>query len=643
MDIPYVNKYHFHEVTDSTSWDRMGLLHLSAGDLYRMDDLGASTIVQVFAKMVDVVVQGPLKRSGASQARPLAYRQGDLSIMQHNRPGIVNVAATAAAFGGLGTIITSSVSSWMSNYISSGSRTLANSALSGTMKAFRESQKDSQDVGHKEDPNERKSVRQQVFGNTSVVTQTSNGYQNLGDRMNTVTYPDSLTGGFSGESDLYGLCRRWFVQRRINIPFAPPTTLAHVAVLKPRPFMAQGTNINPPVTAIQAEYNTGFTAFFQRYFRYWRGSFEYKFLVYAPPTITAKFVVMIDWDGGEITPAFDRTDVGSKQVAYFTVRGTTEFNLSVPFLRKTAWATCGSDVLNGPEPVITFRLVSSSPELSTNHYIPVVIMKRAGSDFRFRSLTTGGAMTEEGLQLSATKQLAVKQGYVNNTQMPDVDEEVVMWGETEPAFEHQAFLGSVPDMMNRHSSRLPEEWAARPGWWLSQSQYTSTASIFASSFAERDIFDQLACLYALQSGSFRVKAGFDRSGQDSLILASMLQETYDPNFDPDLSTWVTKMGDGMQAVVPGIWPVVEVEVPFYSPINLYSHERHHTPDVDWRKPLVDDPLPLWVDDLKAGQTPIPEPGQCFITPGDDFAFHVLRPPPNPAHLPEFRVFPGRVL
>lgn len=594
-----------------------GSFHVETDAMHRLDEAEPEITVQVFGRCLNPIVQGPIVR----EAPAIVVKQmmvspdssgSTLTRMSNALPLMASAAGAAgtllfqqaAAFGSY--TLGKAYNQIMTNYGNQAAEVITN-AVNGESKE----QKQVKTLEQNED-NERMGVRQTVFGDLAALS-SPHSFQNIAENPNCCPLPDCYTGSAPIESDMYGLLRRWAYYQSIDMPPSqePPVlqnspTVMNCLACPWRP--ASSSQLAPPGVPI---YAGGYADWFSRFFRLWRGSIEFKFVVFAPPLVTYKFAVGIFWENlpfraGNLSP--DPLDfTGPVQAAQFDARGTTEYEITVPFLRDKPWDFVGDQ---SAAPWVILRVLAGSPgnEVTASGYtVPVLCFWRMGPDFRYRSLSAGPCMRDE-------PPLVKKQGFVNG------NEQVAghaQFGTVKTSFDQMAFMGNISDLIRRPSTRDVQGaiWTEPPGNPFS----VVTANQWQNAFRENDILDIMSNIYVFNSGSYRLKASFNFNESSDMIFCQLpftkTNNIVNGSNVPDSA--VFRAGNGSHVIQTAVWPVVEFEVPF---IGNYIMENNTGGFPSKRLSPI-------VSTVESGQTPLPQDGRAFITPGDDFAYHILLPPP----------------
>lgn len=443
------------------------------------------------------------------------------------------------------------------------------------------------------------SVRQNVWGDTSRckpdlgITRLGTGRQQMA--------PPSLTGSCD-EIDIYRLCQRWCFQRTFMYD------------MNDRPVIK--ANVSPT----SSDY--GWMRFFSTFFRLWTGSIKYKFKCFGSPLITYQVSVTVNFDDNaqaNSSNKFIYGNVFSKQV---TIRGTTDFEIEVPYMRETPW--CRTDMGRAPRISFSAFPIGTVSGSNLNVRLPVLVMVAAGDDFRYRSLrkaTPGKPFKPIILPVPAPspgfRGRMEKQGLIEHTSSISKLGE----GISVP----NAWEGTIRDMLARPSRRSQFSWNTLPGDY-----FYNVDNDFAGSMETQDNFDVLSTLFLFYSGSIDVKAQFDSDVEKDLscFLADLGGRELS---NTDFNYW--SGGNGTYRTDLDIWPYLELQIPFVSPwpmyplgceIGLVNHQDFQLFNYfedDLTYPLMTGPtsdIPL---------------GPYFISAGEDFCLHTLLPPWNADILP----------
>ena len=460
--------------------------------------------------------------------------------------------------------------------------------------------------------NERKGVRQCLYGDTSALT-IQPSFQILGDYSPVTPVSTQLISVPDIGPDLYEMCRRW--------SYAGDGLISKTG------------SVNHPLFYVHPEYNTpgypnmerkaGYIPFFQRFFRYWRGSLEYKIIIFAPPLITARVQVMIQMPYVDLVPLVAESESIGDMITYTaTTRGTTELAFTVPFIYPEAWRPTGrmSDFeASNNLKFIVRAFPYTSPEPTT--LVPYLVLWRTGSDFLFSGLKSAGDTLQAAPPVSRRPPKKFVKGKMIAQGLFNGPEESQPLGDgsplPQPLHVNRACTGSLAKIMSRASTRVATANSfANPGKGIRD----------ANDWVEVDIFDQLSMLYVFWSGSLSFKANFsDQVPSNDVFIGSVATNQYT---DPGVELGDYRSGNAVQIIDKDIWPLIEVTVPFFcklacSPVHDFTESsRTVQPDI---LTIVD-----------TSQSVIPTQ-HVLVTPGHDFGLYILWPPPLDKRLPQYQL------
>lgn len=143
---------------------------------------------------------------------------------------------------------------------------------------------------------------------------------------------------------------------------------------------------------IRNDASTGRIRYVSQFFRFWRGSVTYTFVILASPLVSAKIRWHLRWNLVELDTLTDNI-----QGQLVTVRGTTIFSVTIPYLSQTPWNVCSETdeetYLCNTDPTISMypRLILSPVQGlvalgDVTTAVHIYCYQSAGPDFQFFSL-----------------------------------------------------------------------------------------------------------------------------------------------------------------------------------------------------------------------------------------------------------------
>jgi len=240
------------------------------------------------------------------------------------------------------------------------------------------------------DQGSRQAVRQNFYGNMSSFN-PGTCFQSISDRPSS-SIMNPLLLGSSKKPNYKAMIRQWATVVIGEMQMNSDQTTNPYCLIQVAPdgsgfvTLGQQTNIN---------YEPGYLSFMSQFFKYWRGSIEYRITFASPMMVSARVNYVIVWDQStlpyNIDSSYVLTQAGTKVAHFIAIKGTTSFEISVPFLHELLYKKIGDMTAS---PIIMFTLTSMEPRLknATPIVLPYIVEKRAGPDFCFRQFD--GGMTE---------------------------------------------------------------------------------------------------------------------------------------------------------------------------------------------------------------------------------------------------------
>ena len=438
------------------------------------------------------------------------------------------------------------------------------------------------------------SVRQNVWGDTSRCKPDVNLLK-LGTGPSQVA-PSHYTGTLD-EIDIYALCKRWCYQGHYDYDMST------------RPVL--GAKVTP-ISSMH-----GWLRFFNNFFRLWRGTIRYRFKCFGSPLVTYQVSVAVNFDNNQEATSnnFDRIgDVFTKMV---TVRGTTSFDVDVPYIRESLWSR--TDMHLAPQINFTAFEVGTHSGSNNNIPLPVLVFVAAGDDFQFASLRSGATSKynpPDVLPIRPNPPLMnthVKQGLIDHTAT------TTTVNEADGGPLQGGWTGTLRDIISRPSRREVSAWKLPPGQLFLNNNF-GVSNVIDS----MDNFDLISSLFLFYSGSYDIKAEFPEEGtstDQATFLADMGGRASSNN---DFSTW--KGGHGVYRTDTTTWKFIEARVPYVSPWPMFPLGTEvglvSMTGFQVFNPFTND---LAVTEMTGDTSPIPA-NDYFISAGPDFALHYLQPP-----------------
>jgi hypothetical protein len=231
---------------------------------------------------------------------------------------------------------------------------------------------------------ERAAIRPNFYGDMASFA-VSESYQPISDRTESDIISNSYLGLPEQELNMLQLSRYWAYLEHGDFTMSSPQTTFTYPVAP----HTCGRSKNLKTDDI---YDYGWFPFFSQFYRYWRGSIEYRLMVFGNPMIPMRLNWVISWHKDTMPATIDQAwilaSMGSTVSGSILVEGTTDETISVPFLRPYLWDPVG-DLTNCA--YITFSISSMEPQSRGASYItvPYLLLKRAGPDLAYKSFDAG--------------------------------------------------------------------------------------------------------------------------------------------------------------------------------------------------------------------------------------------------------------
>ena len=444
-------------------------------------------------------------------------------------------------------------------------------------------------------------VRQNVWGATSSLTPSK--LPSLSDLPLGKPLSSEIVGT-SDDINIYDLITRWCY-------------LSHIDYDATKSGQEQSPRQSWLVTPTMSTY--GYMQFYSNFFRLWRGSIDLKICLFSSPLITYQVVVSVNWDNNNAADAFTtsgHTYVGDTTYKMVTVRGTSEFEVNIPYMREHPWERV--DAIQAPLVFISAFPVGSIAGSHNDIKLPMLIYCRAGSDFRFRSLVSPGPIQPNAPNYLGPPAVET-QGLVDHTVS------MTSMGRLSNMCESQAFHGSLRDLLAHVSTRQSADWKLPLGLRFGDLPATTSPLELADAFGAMDIFDSIASLFGFYSGSYQVKAEFSGEGNDQdlrCFLSDLGGRT-----SAGKEFWQGSAGNGMYRTDQTVWNFVEIEVPMISPWAMMPLQRsvgHFTPTGAQSFNYFSQDIAV-IEMVSSTESLLPK-GEYFINAAPDLSLHVMFPP-----------------
>jgi hypothetical protein len=232
---------------------------------------------------------------------------------------------------------------------------------------------------------ERTAIRPNFYGNMSTFA-PGDSFQNINDRGESDIMDSNYIGASSESLSFAHLNRLWSYLYDGVFKMNPQTIFSLTA--------APYTLGRDYVAGLDGVYDPGWLSWSTQFYRWWRGSLEFRIMVFGNPMVPMRVNWAIIFDQGQmpasagLTPTWLVERMGQTLSGTFLVEGTTDETIVVPFIRRHLWDRVG-DLLDCAH--LVFNVVSMEPQARGATYveIPFIVFRRAGKDFCFKSFDAG--------------------------------------------------------------------------------------------------------------------------------------------------------------------------------------------------------------------------------------------------------------
>ena len=568
---PSSNSTRFNKYPDmSNKLKDLGQLRIKTVSLLQVDQTSPSASIRVYGSLVDPYVAGPRSTNGEEIPEglpPNDWYEPEVIVpfedSEHQSsadgsgvnmgqmPGWSNMGILSAAAAA--TLSLTSINKQLGEFSKTFNETRKTfDELYCSVIGCEEAEPEKPEgLEMKADKGNHLNVRQNVWGDTTSLDVTP--FISRLSEIPTIRPIDPKISGTMDESDIYALCRRWSYQS--DIDFQPPpggNALAQEQIYRAMPESS----------------NHGYMRFFAQFFRLWRGSIEYRFKFFGTPLATYQVVINVNFDRNALLAdrTFGKNAIGDTPTTMVTVRGTTTASVIVPYIRESPWARM--DEMDVPTVSFSiFRISSNMGSTTTEFRLPTLVMVRAGTDFRFRSLVSGPPIRYSipdflGQPMGSPQDVQDSefQGLIDHSMGPASNS-----GYAKTVLESQAWHGTIKDIIMRDSTRSTQYWRRLPG--------ADGTAVHIDTLEQRlrlsyDNFDIMALIFAGYSGSTIVKAQLpdpdqNEDGDAKMFLSDIGGRPLDAASYKDF--WNGHCQNGLYRTDLNIWKWVELEQPFICP------------------------------------------------------------------------------
>lgn len=279
----------------------------------------------------------------------------------------------------------------------------------------------------------------------------------------------------------------------------------------------------PHCTNISIMSVNSYASYFNRMFRFWRGSSKLICYCVLPHMASARLQVTLHpW---EINATDQATDVGNLPTEIISIRGPHVMVLDIPFISTQPWLGT-KQTLNQ---CVIFKLLDTIPQsFDVPINLSIVTFIAAAEDFMFTSLQSCvPAMTP-----SSSREVGVLQSYGSFSYMCPFDE--------------------IYSILTRFSTRTSDLDNFVSGPLLISSINSTPIKLY-----DLDNFDYVCNLFKFWTGSTNQKAIFDASE-----VAGTMFVTIDNSVYSAVSTSTFNSGNSALLTVQSVWPVMEWTFPY---------------------------------------------------------------------------------
>lgn len=266
------------------------------------------------------------------------------------------------------------------------------------------------------------------------------------------------------------------------------------------------------------------TTYLKSMFKYFRGGTDIFVKICCSPLIAASLVTTV-YPMGYV--GLNAQDIADLPTRITSIKGSTHFNLTIPYLQVTPWLR--TDLNGAIEPYLYFKLAADLPAVfDTPSFIQVYVFSMPSADFRFA-------------------------GYQSATFQMDLGQQFQTHSQNLPTENYQGGDFELLDLMARGSSR-----AADPSKYFPFPLQT----IMPGGASGYDNFDWLNQLYKYYTGSCRVRVLFSKAPVSGVLTVASGNSVQ--------GAAAFKAGNGIVTSHQSVWPILEYEQAYVSPFAFDS-------------------------------------------------------------------------
>jgi len=346
-----------------------------------------------------------------------------------------------------------------------------------------------------------------------------------------------------------------------------------------------------------------------QYFRMWRGSINYTFIIFSSPFVSARYNIIVAWGGG---PPIGT--LGNEIINDVTVRGTTRVDITVPFLSADQWLPTWPQYPSGYTPAFNMPSIfiqEVSPAVGTGDVVAapqLVMWESAGDDFQFRSLCNPNPHWAN---------VPPEEKFVPQMRVAEFRKQEVSGDGTTLKYPYETDTEmSISSMCQR--------WCNHAG------TQPSACPTYPQGSTNEGLLNQISCLFVYWSGQMKFKIQCKSTNK----MACYHTDSYSPQTNTSASVLCARPEDGMANVWTDLTRVIDATAPFLATTSFLPVVRIDTPiDVNaWRSIKFSRRI-AWFGELHNELNTNETAERIFMAGGPDFSFYFNVPPPLVAMWP----------
>jgi len=352
-----------------------------------------------------------------------------------------------------------------------------------------------------------------------------------------------------------------------------------------------------------------------QYFRMWRGSLRYTFIIFSSPFISARYNFIVTWGGG---PPIGT--LGNEIINDVTVRGTTRVDITVPFLSADQWLPTWPQYPVGYTPSFNMPSIviqEVSPAVGVGDLTPSLVLlgwESAGDDFAFRSLCNPNP---HWANTPPDKEEKSRGKFVPQMRIAEFTKQEVSGNGASLKYPYQTDTEmSISSMCQR--------------WCNHKDTYPSACPVYPQGSTREGVLNQISGLFVYWSGQMKFKILCKQTNK----MVCYHTDSYVPSTNTSAAVLCARPEDGMANVWTDLTRIIDVTAPFLATTSFLPVVRVDTPvDVNaWRSIKYSRRI-AWFgsfhNELNVNETP----ERVYMAGGPDFSFYFNVPPPLVAMWP----------